>query len=64
VIQLPRPTAGNVSPIDGIVRVRIRPGWASTGSGDRASANAPVAASELRTARRVGKARSSEANEP
>src|SRR5438876_734550 len=50
VIQLPRPTTGSASPVDGIGRVRIARGCAGAGEG-RTNAYAPAAAS-VRSVRR------------
>src|SRR6266496_1722944 len=58
VIQLPRPTTGSVSPVDGIGRVRIVRDWASAAEG-RSAAHAPAAASVANTRRRFHIAASS-----
>src|SRR5262245_24362649 len=56
VIELPRPTSGRASPLEGMARVRIGPGpgRAARRVGRRAATKpvAPVAASEPRNARR------------
>src|SRR2546426_8758353 len=52
VIQLPRPTSGSRSPVEGIARVRIVRDWAAAVGGRRTEA-APAAAREDRKARRL-----------
>jgi hypothetical protein len=47
VIQVPRPTSGKASPLDGMRRVAGRPGRASPGAGQSRGA-AAMAASSLR----------------
>ena len=51
VIQLPNPTTGNASPLDGIGRVSRGFGWADPSIG-RSAVPAPSASSERRTLRR------------
>src|SRR4030095_13277599 len=51
VIQLPRPTPGGASPVDGIGRISIARDWAGAGEG-RTTAHAPAAANVRNVQRR------------
>jgi hypothetical protein len=52
VIQLPSPTTGKASPLEGIARVRTGPGLVVPAKG-RHAMPAPMAANERRAARRL-----------